>query len=298
MGEPSSIDYCPPIRHNCAASAFLTTWANSRRRPSRPSRRKSHKCWCATGASIPPPSSTTPPISSPTSTLVPRLKSPSAARTRRGVIDLRQVSLGLLVSRDFHVPLFHEIYPGNRPDAVEFGVVLKKLRTRYAEVFAQPHNITLVFDKGNNSAENFRLLDKSGKAMARTGLRMMPTFPSPPLKFRTAGFPQYGFKAGLSEGAFPARRPIVAPIWFTALLRAPRFQPVRPRSVSGQLCAGAPPCQRLPSLYPRGPRSGPGYSVPVLLRLIDPIRPSCRHISTSPHCGLYEMPSRCMFLYA
>src|SRR5215470_3079391 len=47
----------------------------------------------------------------------------------------------------------------------------------------------------------------SGKAMARTGLRMMPTFPSPPLKFRTAGFPQYGFKAGLSEGAFPREAP-------------------------------------------------------------------------------------------
>jgi hypothetical protein len=31
----------------------------------------------------------------------------------------------------------------------------------------------------------------------------MPTFPSPPLKFRTAGFPQYGFKAGFSDGAFP-----------------------------------------------------------------------------------------------
>jgi hypothetical protein len=27
----------------------------------------------------------------------------------------------------------------------------------------------------------------------------MPTFPSPPLKFRTAGFPRYGFKAGLSR---------------------------------------------------------------------------------------------------
>ena len=47
----------------------------------------------------------------------------------------------------------------------------------------------------------------SGKAMARTGLRMMPTFPSPPLKFRTAGFPQYGFKAGLSKGAYPAWAP-------------------------------------------------------------------------------------------
>jgi hypothetical protein len=39
--------------------------------------------------------------------------------------------------------------------------------------------------------------------MARIGLRMMPTFPSPPLKFRTAGFPRYGFKAGVSDEAFP-----------------------------------------------------------------------------------------------
>jgi hypothetical protein len=38
----------------------------------------------------------------------------------------------------------------------------------------------------------------SGRAMALIGLRMMPTFPSPSLKFRTAGFPQYGFKASLS----------------------------------------------------------------------------------------------------
>ncbi len=45
---------------------------------------------------------------------------------------------------------------------------------------------------------------RSGKAMARIGLRMMPTFPSPPLKFRTAGFPRYRFKAGLSDEAFPA----------------------------------------------------------------------------------------------
>jgi hypothetical protein len=35
--------------------------------------------------------------------------------------------------------------------------------------------------------------------MARTGLRMMPTFPSSPLKSRTAGFPQYGFKAIAAE---------------------------------------------------------------------------------------------------
>jgi hypothetical protein len=39
--------------------------------------------------------------------------------------------------------------------------------------------------------------------MARGGLRMMPTFPWPSLKFRTAGFPQFGFKAGSSDKALP-----------------------------------------------------------------------------------------------
>jgi len=33
----------------------------------------------------------------------------------------------------------------------------------------------------------------------------MPTFPRSPLRFRKAGFPRYGSKAGLSDGAFPDR---------------------------------------------------------------------------------------------
>ena len=36
--------------------------------------------------------------------------------------------------------------------------------------------------------------------------RSQSAFPSPPLKFRTAGFPQYGFKADISDGAFPMTR--------------------------------------------------------------------------------------------
>jgi hypothetical protein len=42
---------------------------------------------------------------------------------------------------------------------------------------------------------------------------MMPAFPPSPLKFRTAGFPRYGFKAGISDAAFPAH-------WFAIALRA------------------------------------------------------------------------------
>jgi len=47
------------------------------------------------------------------------------------------------------------------------------------------------------------LLPQSGRTVARSGLRMMPTFPLSPLSFRTAGFPQYGWKAGISDDAFP-----------------------------------------------------------------------------------------------
>src|SRR6202453_884308 len=46
---------------------------------------------------------------------------------------------------------------------------------------------------------------RSGRIEARTGLRMMPTFPRSPLSFRTAGFPRYGRKAGFQMG--PSRLP-------------------------------------------------------------------------------------------
>ena len=45
------------------------------------------------------------------------------------------------------------------------------------------------------------------------------------------------------------------------------------------------------STYPRGPRSGPGCSVPVRHHLIGPIRPTRGHTAISPHGGLYAMPS-------
>src|SRR5262249_46420140 len=40
---------------------------------------------------------------------------------------------------------------------------------------------------------------QSGRIEARTGLRMMPTSPRSPLSFRTAGFPQYGWKDGFGQ---------------------------------------------------------------------------------------------------
>src|SRR6202171_2494516 len=123
--------------------------------------------------------------------------------------------------------------------------------------------------------------------MARTWLRMMPTFPLPPLKFRTAGFPRYGFKAGLSDEAFPAD-------WFAIVLRTLYCHRASLLCVRDDALTSTSVRAALP-LYPRGPRSGPGYSVPVHHHLGGPIRPTRGHISTSPSRGLYELPSLCIF---
>jgi transposase len=73
--------------------------------------------------------------------------------------DLRQVSLGMLVSTDFHVPLFHQVYRGNLNDATAFQTVSEELAKRYAQLAQGCEHITLIFDKGNNSQEAFQTLD-------------------------------------------------------------------------------------------------------------------------------------------
>jgi len=80
-------------------------------------------------------------------------------KQKRG--DLRQVSLGLLVSTDFHIPLLHWVYAGNVADSVEFRSVTEELAAHYQELAQTCEQITLVFDKGNNSEEAFDTLDAS-----------------------------------------------------------------------------------------------------------------------------------------
>ena len=66
-----------------------------------------------------------------------------------------------------------------------------------------------------------------------------------------------------------------------------------PRSVPGDVVRWNTSVRAASAALPRGPRSGPGSSVPVHPRLIGPIRPTRRRIPTSPLCGLYQMPSMC-----
>jgi len=84
---------------------------------------------------------------------------PKRGRNKQKRNDLRQVSLGMLVSTDFHVPLFHKVYEGNVNDSTIFKTVTEELTQRYAELARGCEHITLVFDKGNNSEDAFVTLN-------------------------------------------------------------------------------------------------------------------------------------------
>jgi transposase len=83
-------------------------------------------------------------------------------KNKQGRCNLRQVSYALFCTTDGHLPLFYDVYEGNRHDAKEFPQVLERfqrwLKERAASTWstAKP---TLIFDKGNNSADNFALID-------------------------------------------------------------------------------------------------------------------------------------------
>ena len=64
--------------------------------------------------------------------------------------DLRQVALALLVTRDHQLPLFHETYSGDRPDAPTLRSLTGRLERRARALGEQ--QLTLVFDKGCWSA--------------------------------------------------------------------------------------------------------------------------------------------------
>jgi hypothetical protein len=133
----------------------------------------------------------------------------------------------------------------------------------------------------------------SGRTMARIGLRMMPPFPSSPYH------PYSGFSPVRLEGrcirrCLTRRLRVLRDVWFASALRAPCCLERRILALSrGARCPGTPPFKRPLPLYPRGPRSGPGYAVPVHHHLSTPCAPLTSTSRFHRH-GLYKMSSLCV----
>jgi transposase len=89
--------------------------------------------------------------------------------------DLRLVGLGLVVTRDGGIPLTWHAYPGNRPDVTQFPAMISQLRGQYeaitAAAGAPAADMTVVFDAGQNSGDNFAHL-------AGNGLRYVGSVPA------------------------------------------------------------------------------------------------------------------------
>ena len=81
--------------------------------------------------------------------------------SKEGRAALRIVGLALLVTTDFHIPLCHHTYPGNQPDGPTFASLTEELVQRHHILATQVQDITLVFDKGNNSRDNLQAVDQS-----------------------------------------------------------------------------------------------------------------------------------------
>jgi transposase len=80
--------------------------------------------------------------------------------------DLRLVGLGLVVTREGGIPLAWHAYPGDKPDLTQFPTLIAALRTRHEAIRAatggRPAEMTVVFDAGQNSQDNFAYLAGTG----------------------------------------------------------------------------------------------------------------------------------------
>ncbi len=85
---------------------------------------------------------------------------PKRGKNKQKRYDLRQIGMALLVTRKEQFPLFHTVYEGNKADANVFKSEIAQMLARLRNLFAEVSDVTLVFDKGNNSKENFATLDK------------------------------------------------------------------------------------------------------------------------------------------
>jgi transposase len=79
--------------------------------------------------------------------------------------DLRLIGLALCVALDSNIPLCHQPYEGNRNDTTQFPDAIALIKARLGALGLtdeQLAELTLVYDKGNNSKANQPLADELG----------------------------------------------------------------------------------------------------------------------------------------
>lgn len=84
---------------------------------------------------------------------------PQRGKNKQKRADLRQIGVALMVTREEQFPLFHKTYRGNKNDITVFKEVFPTLLNRLKSISKELYDITIIFDKGNNSKDNFKKVD-------------------------------------------------------------------------------------------------------------------------------------------
>jgi transposase len=86
---------------------------------------------------------------------------PARGHNKQKRHDLRQLGVALLCTRQDQIPLWHQLYGGQIPDAKSFPQAVTALSHRLLELGRELASLTLVYDKGNISRPNQQLVDGS-----------------------------------------------------------------------------------------------------------------------------------------
>jgi len=79
---------------------------------------------------------------------------------KAGKHHLRQVGVSMAVSKGCGIPFLHEVYQGSINDATLFPTAISTLIERVRDIHRSAGELTIVFDKGNNSKANFEDLQR------------------------------------------------------------------------------------------------------------------------------------------
>jgi len=92
----------------------------------------------------------------------PRAPIAQRGKAKQKRTDLRLVALALVVTRDGGIPVVSHAYPGDRPDVTQFAGMIDTLVERYRDLTTSVESLTVVYDAGQNSADNHGVVEAAG----------------------------------------------------------------------------------------------------------------------------------------
>ena len=84
-------------------------------------------------------------------------------KNKAGKHHLRQIGLGLLVSRDSRLPLYYSVYPGNTHDSKHFESIMDEMFGIVCGLNKTKERLTVVIDKGMNADDNYAWIDEHSR---------------------------------------------------------------------------------------------------------------------------------------